>query len=724
MVPPEEQARAIQNFKIEAKMLWGLSHPNLPAFTTFFAENQCYFLVMEYIDGQTLEDLLGRQGAPFPERRVLRWAEQLCDVLEYLHSQNPPIIFRDMKPGNIMVTRPGHIKLIDFGIARFFRPRHGPDTQLLGTPGYAPPEQYGTAQTDERSDIYSLGMTLFHLLTNSLSEKGFGVRAKDLRLVNPQVSPSVARALEKATALEPEMRYENIAAFRSALCGASSFCFETGEMATEPQQLAELCASYPEEASEYLANGEIDRWLEDIGEAELALKTRWIREMQIDSLDSVEQFLRIVVGPNARMRSDAIPHTNGYSIDNEEDREAKSASLDQAMTYRQSLPLPLILTANRRSSMQISPRRLDFGPVYPSGLSAPLTITISGYQGLRVSGTIRPLEPWIRVERTEFDGMNTYVNVRIQSTQLHSYTHYQGSVLISPYEKDEQDIVVTVDADIQGYSTLAGRRRPGKTVTPDEDDEDDTEFVIPTLIQSGGQQLVLESMGDASAEEELDDDRVIKYGRSDGQDRWEPCPATLRQLRYQRLGLAFSAAFMAGCLWYIWLSGLSSAFLPPSPWFIFVLAGMIPATTLGALFINHDEAWIVREMINRVITGMGCALVFLGLTYAMRQVLLSTPGGLQLAVMLLVTALGAVTGTATTVHKQILTTTASLLKLLRYHLWPVVVIACILGGLLGSLLAAGLVAWGFTLLGMLLGIGIVIALILRVNYLLKLQRRS
>src|SRR5437588_4069711 len=239
MVPPEEQARAIQNFKIEAKMLLGLSHPNLPAFTTFFAENQCYFLVMEYIDGQTLENLLERQGAPFPERRVLRWAEQLCDVLEYLHSQNPPIIFRDMKPGNIMVTRQGHIKLIDFGIARFFRPTYGPDTQLLGTPGYAPPEQYGTAQTDERSDIYSLGMTLFHLLTNRLSEKGFGVRAKDLRLLNPQVSPSVARALEKATALEPEMRYENIAAFRSALCGASSFCFETGERATEPQQLAE-----------------------------------------------------------------------------------------------------------------------------------------------------------------------------------------------------------------------------------------------------------------------------------------------------------------------------------------------------------------------------------------------------------------------------------------------------------------------------------------------------
>jgi serine/threonine protein kinase len=722
MVPPEEQARAIQNFKIEAKMLWGLSHPNLPAFTNFFAENQCYFLVMEYIDGHTLEDLLERQAAPFPERRVLRWAEQLCDVLEYLHSQNPPIIFRDMKPGNIMLTRPGHIKLIDFGIARFFRPTHGPDTQLLGTPGYAPPEQYGTAQTDERSDIYSLGMTLFHLLTNTLSEKGFGVKAKDVQMLNPQVSPSVAHALEKATALEPEMRYENVAAFRLALCGASSFCFETGETATEPQALAELCAYYPEEASEYLANGEIDSWLDHIGEVALARATRRIRTMYTDPLESVEQFLRVVVGPNARMRGDTIPYTNGYARDDKQDRETKAALLDQTMTYRESLP-PIFIP-NRRSSLQISPRRLDFGPVYPSGLSAPLGITISGYQGLRVSGTIRPLEPWIRVDRTEFDGMNTYVNVRIQSTQLNSYMHYQGSVVISPYAKDEPDITVTVDADIQGFSALAGRRRPGKTVTPDEDDEDDVEFVIPTSIQSGGQQLVLESIQDASVEtkEELSDDRVIKYGRSGGKERWEPCPATPEQLRYQRLGLAFCAAFMTGCLWYICISRLSPAFLPPNPWFIIVLAGMIPTTTLGALLINHDDIWMARETIDRVITGMGCALVCLAPANVIWQILLNiAPGWLQLAVMLLVTALGAVMGTTTTVHRQILTTTAWLLKLLRYHIWPVVVVACILGGLLGSFLAVGLAAWGFTLLGILLGMGIIGALIWRVSYLLRLQ---
>src|SRR5260370_37487832 len=116
---------------------------------------------------------------------------------------------------------------------------------------------------------------------------------------------------------------------------------------------------------------------------------------------------------------------------------------------------------------------------------------------------------------------------------------------------------------------MAGRRRPGKTVTPDEDDEDDSEFVIPTLIQSGGHQLVLESIID---QDEADDDQVMKYGPSDGQDCWEPCPASPEQRRYQRLGLAVSSACMLGRLGYICLSGLSSACRAPNPWYVVVRA--------------------------------------------------------------------------------------------------------------------------------------------------------
>lgn len=216
LVVPEEQAQAIQNFKTEAKILWGLTHPSLPSFTGFFLENQRYFLVMEFIDGFTLEHLLERNGAPLPEHRVLDWAGQLCDALEYLHNQHPPIIFRDMKPSNVMLMPNKHIKLIDFGIARFFRPMSSSrDTQILGTPGYAPPEQYGKVQTDERSDIYSLAITLFQLLTDDLPETGFGLRG--VHSLNPKISPRVAFALEKAASLYPEDRYNTVTAFKHAL---------------------------------------------------------------------------------------------------------------------------------------------------------------------------------------------------------------------------------------------------------------------------------------------------------------------------------------------------------------------------------------------------------------------------------------------------------------------------------------------------------------------------
>src|SRR6266478_3734469 len=219
-VPANEQSQAIQNFLAEARILSRLNHPNLPAFTDFFTEGARHFLVMEF-----------------------------------LHSQQPPVIFRDMKPGNVMLTRTGRIKLIDFGIARLFRHSGSQDTQLLGTPGFAPPEQYGSAQTDVRSDIYSLAMTLFHLLTNTISENGFGLT--NVHANFPHISSPVARALEKATSLRPEDRYESIVVFRRALLGVGSFRFESGGEATTPEELAELCAHYPTEAADYLFAGVI-----------------------------------------------------------------------------------------------------------------------------------------------------------------------------------------------------------------------------------------------------------------------------------------------------------------------------------------------------------------------------------------------------------------------------------------------------------------------------------
>jgi serine/threonine protein kinase len=165
-LPEEELAEATARFQHEARMLGSLSHPNLPHIIDSFSENQRSYLVMDFIDGKTLYQMLREaQGKPLPLAQVLHYAQQLCSVLAYLHQQNPPIIFRDVKPTNIMITSSNHLFLIDFGIARFFKEGQAQDTLLLGSPGYAPPEQHGSGQTNPRSDIYGLGATLHYCLT-------------------------------------------------------------------------------------------------------------------------------------------------------------------------------------------------------------------------------------------------------------------------------------------------------------------------------------------------------------------------------------------------------------------------------------------------------------------------------------------------------------------------------------------------------------------------------
>ncbi|MGQ9548960.1 MAG: protein kinase domain-containing protein, partial [Roseiflexus sp.] len=158
-----QQTRAA--FQQEAELLAGLSHPGLPKVVDHFEQDGKAYLVMEFVPGSSLLALARREGLPFPLPRVLDWARQICEVLEYLHNRPSPIIFRDLKPANVMLTPEGRIKLVDFGIARLFKPGKERDTQAFGTLGYSAPEQYGQSQTDPRSDIYSLGVLLHQLLT-------------------------------------------------------------------------------------------------------------------------------------------------------------------------------------------------------------------------------------------------------------------------------------------------------------------------------------------------------------------------------------------------------------------------------------------------------------------------------------------------------------------------------------------------------------------------------
>jgi serine/threonine-protein kinase len=215
---PLERNRASQDFHREAHLLATLDHPNIPKVIDSFSEGGQKYVVMEFIEGETLAERMDRLGGePLPPDTVINWGLQLCDALSYMHSQTPPVIFRDIKPGNVMITTTGEIKLIDFGIARLFKPGKSKDTQIFGTSGYAPPEQYGYGQTDERSDVFALGATLHHLLTGVDPTKRPSFSFEDVRGLNPSVPIRVGWAIMKA--LEPAAgdRWRSMAEMRAAL---------------------------------------------------------------------------------------------------------------------------------------------------------------------------------------------------------------------------------------------------------------------------------------------------------------------------------------------------------------------------------------------------------------------------------------------------------------------------------------------------------------------------
>lgn len=209
---------ARQMFEQEAHLLVQLSHPNLPCVAAYFTEGERAYLVIEFIHGESLQARLGQARAPLLEGQVTLWAIQLCDVLDYIHTRQPPIIFRDIKPGNIMVTPGGQIKLIDFGIARTYKVGKQRDTITMGSENYAAPEQWGLGQTDPRSDVYSLGATLYHLLTDEPPLPSYvpGERVP-IAQRNPSVSERLCQIVERAMAPDRGDRFHSAAEMRVAL---------------------------------------------------------------------------------------------------------------------------------------------------------------------------------------------------------------------------------------------------------------------------------------------------------------------------------------------------------------------------------------------------------------------------------------------------------------------------------------------------------------------------
>lgn len=195
----------------EANMMKNLDHPALPRIVDVIEENDCYYIIMDFVEGETLENIMQRTGAQDQER-VIQWGIELCSILKYLHSQDPPIIYRDLKPANIILQPNNTLKLIDFGIARTYKEGKTKDTTTLGTKGYAAPEQYASnsgkvMQSDARTDIYNLAVTLYELVTGKdPTEPPYKVLP--IRQVNPLLSEGLEKIILKCTNQDPDERFQ------------------------------------------------------------------------------------------------------------------------------------------------------------------------------------------------------------------------------------------------------------------------------------------------------------------------------------------------------------------------------------------------------------------------------------------------------------------------------------------------------------------------------------
>lgn len=333
---PDELKEALDSFRSEADMLMRLRHPNLPRVYGRFSSGARHYLVMEYIEGRTLEQKQqSAGGGALPEADVLGWARQICNVLSYLHQQTPPIIFRDLKPANVMLTNSGQIKLIDFGIARVFAPGRVRDTQVLGTPGFAPPEQYGKTQTDARADQYALACTLYQLLTGyDPAITPFAL--PPMRSRNPQTTPRVQSAIERATKLNRDERYPTI----------DDFARELLPPPTGPRPAPKMTLPHPAVS----VNGQTSA--------------------------------RPAVNPQPR---------------------AGNAAAHAAPTMA--------------AAITVNPPQLDFGTL-PQGQRGTLSMTVGGLGNARVRGQITSLAPWVRVDKTAFDGVSTLVQVSAETSKI------------------------------------------------------------------------------------------------------------------------------------------------------------------------------------------------------------------------------------------------------------------------------------------------------------------
>jgi serine/threonine protein kinase len=243
---PSQAIEATDTFNRELHLLSNLDHSHLPRVLEYFIDATHWYLVMDFINGEPLDVYLEQINEPcLPLKEVIEIGRQLCDVLRYLHQLKPPIIFRDVKPGNIMRTPGGWLYLIDFGIARRFKPGQAKDTTPLGSPGFAAPEQYGKAQTTVRSDIYGLGATLYFLLTG-YDPANTPFNLPPIASLCPSLPEPLAELITSMLALDPKDRPASIIAVQQALEGYTSEMYQKIALAAQaPASVSQSASPAP-----------------------------------------------------------------------------------------------------------------------------------------------------------------------------------------------------------------------------------------------------------------------------------------------------------------------------------------------------------------------------------------------------------------------------------------------------------------------------------------------
>ena len=300
---PAERQQAEHNFQREARLLANLRNPGLPQVYDYFIESNRYYLVMEWVEGENLEDRMARLGGPLPESEVLSYALQLANILVYIARQSPPVIHRDVKPANIILGQDDQVKLVDFGIAKATAGTGLTATPSipLGTPGYAPPEQY-SGQVEPRTDVYALGATLHHLLTGRdprLETPFHFPPVRSLALgVSPEMEEILTGMLQTDVALRPtpiELRtkLESLLA-PQPVARPQPFTFRSGDVAHNLSELAAACDRLWDEAVEHLYAGDFEPWLEQWNRPDLATRAASIRRRGGDRSAGLEEFIRAV----------------------------------------------------------------------------------------------------------------------------------------------------------------------------------------------------------------------------------------------------------------------------------------------------------------------------------------------------------------------------------------------------------------------------------------------